>query len=450
MTFSRRDLLRSGAALGGLTALGGLLPIAGRGVRASELASDQHFLFCYFNGGWDLLLSLDPRDPAVFRPDLRKTTRIETGFEALSGDPQLVRTSVPEMVFGPSIGGLARHADRLTLVRGLSMDTLTHEVGRRRFLTGRPPVGLQAKGSNLATLLAAHLGQTNAIPQLSVRVESYNDAQPSYASAIRVSSVDDLLRALRPSPGALPATARARVDALLDSVADCPSSQRSAVLQGALELSSASRDLVGLGLGDRFDFGANTPEMEALRDAYGIDPENLRSAGAQAAAAVTALTSGIARAVNIEVCAGLDTHGPEWASAHGPTLQSGFDVVAAILDDLSSREYGTTGSSWLDHTTVVGFSEFGRSSLLNASGGRDHHLINAAFLAGGGLAGGRVLGRSSDLGLTPTTVNLATGAPDPDGVVLHPEHLFRAILQRVGIEDDVADLGVEPFGALYA
>lgn len=450
MTFSRRDLLRSGAAIGGLAAFQGLWPRLGSSVRADELASDQHFLFCYFNGGWDLLLSLDPRDPAVFRQDLRKTTRIETGFESLGGQPEIVTTSVPGMTFGPYIGGLARHAERLTVVRGLSMDTLTHEVGRRRFLTGRPPVGLQAQGSNLATVLAAHLGQTNAIPQLSVRVESYNDGHPSYASAIRVSAVDDLLRALRPSDASLPASARARVDALLDSVADCPSASGSPFLQEALELRSASRDLVGLGLGDRFDFAANTPEMEALRDAYGIDPADLRSPAAQAAAAVTALTSGIARAVNIEVCAGLDTHGPEWASAHGPTLQSGFDVVAAILDDLASREYGTTGTTWLDHTTVVGFSEFGRSSLLNASGGRDHHLTNAAFLAGGGLRGGRVLGRSSDLGLTPTTLDLRTGSPDPSGTILHPEHLFRAILQRVGIEDDVADLRAEAFTALYA
>jgi uncharacterized protein (DUF1501 family) len=448
MTLSRRDLLRGSAALGGLAAFSGFAPRAATAVRAADLANDQYFIFCYFNGGWDLQLCLDPRDPRSFRDDLRKVTRIQTGYEQLPGDADLVRTSVPEMVFGPYIGDLARHAERLTVVRGISMDTLTHEVGRRRFLTGRPPAGLQAQGSNLATVLAANLGQSEPIPQLSVRVESYNAAMPAFASAIRVTSVDDLVRALRPGPLPLPAAAQARLDALIDSARACAPGDGTWV-RDALDHRLASQQLVSLGLGDRFDFAADNAEMEALRDAYGIDPLDLRAPPAQAAAAVTALTSGIARAVSIEATSGLDTHGPEWASSHGPKLQSGFDVIAAMIDDLDAREFRDTGTSWLDHTTILAFSEFGRSTLLNASGGRDHYLHNAALLCGGGLRGGRVLGQSSDVGMAPMELDFATGAPMPGGSILRPEHLFRAILERVGITDDVADLRVGPFGALY-
>ena len=49
------------------------------------------------------------------------------------------------MTFGPYLGDLLGHASKLAVVRGISMDTLTHEVGRRRFLTG----GFQASGSGL-------------------------------------------------------------------------------------------------------------------------------------------------------------------------------------------------------------------------------------------------------------------------------------------------------------
>lgn len=177
---------------------------------------DRYYIFCYFNGGWDLLLGLDPRDPTIFRDDLRKVTRIDTGYSAQPADRQnLVETSVPGMTFGPYIGDLARHAEKLCVVRGMSMDTLTHEVGRRRYLTGRPPSGLQAQGSSASTILASYLGKNEPVPQLSVRVESYNTEFPSYANAIRVASVSDLVRALRPGSDALVDVEKAAVDSLL-------------------------------------------------------------------------------------------------------------------------------------------------------------------------------------------------------------------------------------------
>ena len=45
-------------------------------------------------------------------------------------------------------------AQKICVVRGMSMETLTHEAGRRRFITGKPPSGLLARGSSGATWLA--------------------------------------------------------------------------------------------------------------------------------------------------------------------------------------------------------------------------------------------------------------------------------------------------------
>ncbi|MCA9568897.1 MAG: DUF1501 domain-containing protein [Myxococcales bacterium] len=450
-TPTRRDVLTALLGTGALSAFTGFNPILLPSARAQEVATDRYFLFCYFSGGWDLLMSLDPRDPSVFSPDLKKVTRIETGFEKLPADRrELVSTSVEAMKFGPYIGRLAQHADKLCVVRGLSMDTLTHEVGRRRFITGIPPAGLQAQGSSLMTVLASHLGANDPIPQLSVRVESYNDRFPSYASAIKVGTVDDLLRALRNAPDSLQIAEQQAIDEVLEAFRACPESQADAFLKVAHESRHAAADLVSLNLAGAFDFSSNTATAEAIRDRYGFAANELKSAGAQAAAAVTALTSGIARTASVMVAEDLDAHGPEWATAHGPRLEAGFDVVAAILEDLASREYGTSGDSWLDHTTVIGFSEFARTAMLNSSGGRDHHLVNAAFLAGAGIRGGTVLGASSDLGMAPVAVDLATGARDPGGTVVNPEHIFRALLQDVGIEEDVADYRKNPFTAVLS
>ncbi len=446
---SRRQLLRGGLALGGgLAAFQAFRPTLLRAARADQTLEDRYFIFCYFNGGWDTLMCLDPRDPALFRDDLKKQTRIQLGWEYLAAEYQeLVTTSVEGMVFGPAIGGLARHADKLCVVRGMSMYTLTHEVGRRRFLTGHAPAGLQDTGSSLSTVLAGYLGANEPMPQLSVLVESYNADQPSFATAIRVTSVDDLVRALSPAPDAVESSSQAALDGLLDQLRGCPTAL-STFAQQSDEFRLAAQDLVAQGLHERFAFDAESAEMEALRGLYGIDPYELDSPAAQCASAVTAITSGISRCVSIVVADDLDSHGPEWSSSHATRLQDGFDLVAAMIDDLESREYGTTGESWLDRTTIVGFSEFGRSPLLNSSGGRDHYLHNAAFLAGGGVRGGTVVGASSDVGMAPTPTDLETGLPSEAGETVRPEHLFRALLEGVGIAEDVVDYGVEPLRAV--
>ena len=52
--------------------------------------------------------------------------------------------------------------------------------------------------------------------------------------------------------------------------------------------------------------------------------------------------------------------------------------------------------------------------------------------------------------MNPTTTNLVTGLPDPGGEILKPEHVMRALLERVGLTDDVADLRVPALSALLA
>ena len=61
----------------------------------------------------------------------------------------LVQPAGSNIAFGPAIGKLAaQHYQDLAVVRGVNMGTLTHEVGRRYFLTGKFPRGLAASGSS--------------------------------------------------------------------------------------------------------------------------------------------------------------------------------------------------------------------------------------------------------------------------------------------------------------
>jgi len=69
--------------------------------------------------------------------------------------------------------------------------------------------------------------------------------------------------------------------------------------------------------------------------------------------------------------------------------------VSALLEDLHQR-------GLLDETLVAVTGEFGRTPRINGSAGRDHWgSVYSTMLAGGGIQGGRVYGRSDRIGGVP-------------------------------------------------
>ena len=160
--------------------------------------------------------------------------------------------------------------------------------------------------------------------------------------------------------------------------------------------------------------------------------------------AAQALTKGVSRCVTIKVSDGLDTHqGAAWQNDHGPFLQEGFDSIAALVQYLSEVDYDPVpGNKWIDHTTIICFSEFGRGALLNSNGGRDHNLINSMLLMGGGIKGGQVIGATSDLGMQAQPIDLTTGVLDAGGEVIGNNHIARTLLHSIGVDDDIGDFSV--------
>jgi uncharacterized protein (DUF1501 family) len=73
------------------------------------------------------------------------------------------------------------------------------------------------------------------------------------------------------------------------------------------------------------------------------------------------------------------------------TLDAGW---SALMDDLKDR-------GLLDTTTIVWMGEFGRTPKINGGNGRDHFPYAwSAALAGGGIQGGQVYGKTSKDGTT--------------------------------------------------
>ena len=192
--------------------------------------------------------------------------------------------------------------------------------------------------------------------------------------------------------------------------------------------------------------------MEALRAHYGISATGrIDDSIAAAAMAATAIKNGISRCVSVRVASGIDTHYANWQTDHGEKIQEGYDAVAKLVADLAASPYKDTNETWLDHTVIVGFSEFSRTPLINANGGRDHWLMNACFLLGGNIKGGQVIGASSNVGMNPLPVNLQTGellSIADGGEVIRPEHILQALYEEIGLTSE-PDLRVGPLTAIF-
>jgi hypothetical protein len=102
----------------------------------------------------------------------------------------------------------------------------------------------------------------------------------------------------------------------------------------------------------------------------------------------------------VEVALGdWDTHS-DAVARHRALLESLDGPYAALVGDLADRRL-------LEETMVVCMGEFGRTPRLNAAGGRDHYTkCWSAAIGGGGIAGGRVVGRTDGLEIVerPVTV----------------------------------------------
>ena len=86
-----------------------------------------------------------------------------------------------------------------------------------------------------------------------------------------------------------------------------------------------------------------------------------------------------------------DSHGQNFALVrdHGAKLDQ---CLSALIDDLYIR-------GMLDDVTVIAWGEFGRTPQINKDAGRDHWpKVSCAFMAGGGMSTGQVIGATNRLG----------------------------------------------------
>ncbi|HAA70970.1 MAG TPA: DUF1501 domain-containing protein, partial [Planctomycetaceae bacterium] len=83
-------------------------------------------------------------------------------------------------------------------------------------------------------------------------------------------------------------------------------------------------------------------------------------------------------------------------TGHEVLAPSADSALATLVTDLDER-------GMLDDTLVVMVGEMGRTPKINKNAGRDHHILQTAIFAGGGVKRGALIGGSDATAAAPTT-----------------------------------------------
>lgn len=452
--FSRRNFLEIASLAGGglffrETFLGN--------VAHAQATTPKFLVMAYFGGGWDQLLALDPRDAtaAAYQYNAARAaggSGIYPAYqEMLAGDPLMqpamtatAGTGVQTrgaMTFGPAMpASLMDHYPDLAIIRGMSMDTLTHEVGRRYQLTGKFPRGLAPNGSSLNTVWSAQTMGLGDLPNLAIQTESYNESYPAAATAVKVASAADVRTVLQPqavNPQLLAGSENA-LRAFEASSDTCEAHGYDATgLVTAFRASKVqARQMTSSSAASMFNFVFPVPaSLASLYSAFNLNaaPDLLTPRG-KAAIAAQAMTAGISNVVSIQLANDLDDHFDE-AGSQSVQLREGFDALGRLIQWLKGTTVpGTTKTYW-ECTTIMAFSEFSRTPMINARDGRDHHLASSMLIGGAGIKGNQIFGATSNKSMGVQKFNFATGAVDAvNGAVIRPCDVHATLLESMGLD----------------
>lgn len=379
MPIRRRDLL---GMLGG-GALASLLLGPRRAL--ADAPGDEFFVFIHAAGGWDVTLWADPRNErkGLVEPahtgncDLKDLKLFRP--VALDGDARSFELiTAGKLRFGPAIGELADLHDRLTIINGLAMNTVSHEDGTAFSTTGRHRQGGALSEPSVDAVVASELGAAQRMPNVSIRFPSafVGTKLDQRTLPLRVASVDGVTKAFTRADGYLEHADRAAMAAVLADEARqlAANSKRPVVYNGLTNQHTALPALLA-------------PDLVAA-----LDPKQLRTQypqfrykgelGDKAVAApfaIEAFKRNLVRCVGFAL-GGLDTHEVNYRR-HPIILQDLFNIVATLVKALDATPHPTKPSAKLaDHTHIVVVSEFCRTPQINPQGGRDHYPNNSALV----------------------------------------------------------------------
>jgi len=399
---SRRNFIQAGA----LGALGLGLPGYLRHAQAGEgKAADKSAIFIFLHGGPTHLDTFDmkPDAPVEYRGEFKPVKTNVAGIEVCELLPKL-----------------ARQADKFALLRSVAHSQAEHTLGQRFLTTGNPPTpALQYPGygsvvskeyrspPGVPPYIKLNFGYDLAMAETTQPAGYLGVAYNPFKVNGDPNGRDFSVRALNLPDG----LSKERIDA------------RRGLLDGLdttfREVEVKSQDLDGL---DKFYQQAfEMLDSPKAREAFNLskEPANVRdtygrhSFGQACLLARRLIEAGV---LFVTINYGSwDAHGQIFRGLKQklPELDSG---VATLLEDLGGR-------GLLETTAVLMTGEFGRTPKVNGLAGRDHwSRAMSVVMAGGGVKGGQVIGKTNDK------------AEEPVDNPIKPEDVAVSFYRALGID----------------
>ena len=331
---------------------------------------------------------------------------------------------------------LGKVADDLLLVRSMHSDEFNHHPGQLLMQCGVSRFGMPTMGSWITYGLGSRSQDLPGYVVLNAGRGSSGGATlwqsgflPSTFEGVLFRNAGEPVLNLDNPKGLPPELQRLGLDVLrqinqgrYEKIRDPEIASRIASYELASRMQTAAPELIDL-----------SKENDATKQAYGLNRPEPKGGGrgklgntyqdfARNCLLARRLVERGVRFINI-VYASWDHHSnldPELKYNAGAVDQP----IAALIDDLKQR-------GLLDTTMVVWGAEFGRTPLgenrggRNANTGRDHHpFCFSMALAGGGIKGGQVYGKTDEIGW---------GIEENP---VHPNDLHATILNRFGIDHE--------------
>ncbi|WP_437732718.1 DUF1501 domain-containing protein [Sorangium sp. So ce1335] len=413
-------------------------------------ATDEFFVFIHASGGWDVTLWADPRNEARGLVEPATTDNTDTAPLRLWVDapgPGGAKTFAPvrpqgsNLAFGPAIGALAELHDRLCIVNGLAMNTVSHPDGVAFATTGRHLSGGRTVSSSLDAICASELGADKTFPVVSVQFPSafVGGRLDRRAAPLMVADVGTISRLLFRAKLHSTDDDRAAVTALLSEEARSLAARSSVTgtLDGfALQAEGLGR-MLEAGLQDVFVRG----KLIQAHPEFNHRARFARQAAVNAAFAIEAMRRNVVRCVSF-ASVGFDTHTSNYRQ-HAATQQELFDLIAAFVRSLDGTPHPTrAGKKLSDHTHILVTSDFCRTPQINTAMGRDHYPNNSAMVISPRFRGNFSFGKTDPEQLLPAAVKAFQDGPRP----IAPPDLLATFLFAFGISprDHLRDGEVVP------
>lgn len=429
---SRRDFLTSTASGVGLAALATLFRdeglLADENDPANPLAPRRpHFepkakaCICIFlEGGPSQIDLFDPKPklneldgqalPESFTKEVRFAF-IQKETARIMGSP---RTFTPRGQCGMELSDLIPHlgdcADDIALVRSLHTDQFNHHPGQLMMHCGVPIFGRPSMGAWLTYGLGSESKNLPGYVVLNAGRGTSGGASlwssgflPTHYQGVLFRSQGDPVLNLSNPPGLSERLQRRSITTINalnarhhDAIRDPEINSRIAAYELAFRMQSAAPELIDL-----------ASESKATLDLYGVGRDDPAGGGRGAGAGVYnqfAVNCLLARRMVERGVRFVSLYHASWDQHSHLDKELAFNCgmadqpIAALLKDLKRR-------GLLDSTLVLWCSEFGRTPLgenrkgFAAVTGRDHHpFAFSLWMAGGGVKGGQVIGRTDEIG----------------------------------------------------